>query len=478
MVYRVAVRALACAVALAWAGAASAQTWTPEQQELWKFEELQWQMSKDKDSSWIEKMVHPNLTYWETGAPVPQNRASLSRWNRYTNANSAVLEQEIFPISITITANIAVVQYRYQIAREDYKKERETVLGPLHRRAREGGRPLAVHRLDWRRRPQEIAGPDRAERLTAARGGPPWPSPRRGPRREDFTEPPGRPARISREVGSSHPRTAGRSGRQHGVERPPAPQQPSRLRRDYAERSRRMLLIWIGFVAFILLLLALDLGVFHRKAHVVGVKEALSWSAVWIALGLAFSLFVYHGYENQWLGLGSAPDAVDRSAEFPDGRINDGRSAVDQVPDRLRGREVALGRQRVRDRDDLRLPGRAAALPAPRAVLGHPRRPRAARRDDRGRSAPDRRVLLDPDAVRRLPDRDRRQDAADSGIDRPQLHLGGAAHAPLLPRHRALPRRALPRARGLCRFARGRDPRSGRRSTTPRSAGRGRAPGC
>jgi TerC family integral membrane protein len=89
-----------------------------------------------------------------------------------------------------------------------------------------------------------------------------------------------------------------------------------------------MLFIWIGFVAFVLLMLALDLGVFHRKAHVVGIREALSWSAVWIALGLAFSLFVYHGYENHWLGLGSVPDAVERSAEFPDGRINDGRSAV------------------------------------------------------------------------------------------------------------------------------------------------------
>jgi tellurite resistance protein TerC len=89
-----------------------------------------------------------------------------------------------------------------------------------------------------------------------------------------------------------------------------------------------MLFVWIGFVAFVLLMLALDLGVFHRKAHVVGVREALSWSAIWIALGLAFSLFVYHGYEKQWLGLGSTPDAVDRNAEFPDGRINDGRSAV------------------------------------------------------------------------------------------------------------------------------------------------------
>jgi tellurite resistance protein TerC len=89
-----------------------------------------------------------------------------------------------------------------------------------------------------------------------------------------------------------------------------------------------MLWIWAGFVAFVLLMLALDLGVFHRKAHVVGVKEALGWSALWIALALVFALFVYHGYENQWLGLGFAPDAVDRTADFPDGRVNDGRTAV------------------------------------------------------------------------------------------------------------------------------------------------------
>jgi tellurite resistance protein TerC len=89
-----------------------------------------------------------------------------------------------------------------------------------------------------------------------------------------------------------------------------------------------MLLIWSGFVAFVLLLLALDLGVFHRKAHVVSVREALGWSAVWIALGLAFAIFIFHGYENQWLGLGTTPDAVDRSPELPEGKPNDGRTAV------------------------------------------------------------------------------------------------------------------------------------------------------
>ena len=51
-------------------------------------------------------------------------------------------------------------------------------------------------------------------------------------------------------------------------------------------------LLWGSFVAFVLAMLALDLGVFHRKAHVVGFREALSWSVVWIALALLFGVFV------------------------------------------------------------------------------------------------------------------------------------------------------------------------------------------
>ena len=49
---------------------------------------------------------------------------------------------------------------------------------------------------------------------------------------------------------------------------------------------------WVGFNAMVLALLALDLGVFNRKAHAVSVREALSWSAVWIALAVAFGVGV------------------------------------------------------------------------------------------------------------------------------------------------------------------------------------------
>lgn len=110
-------------------GAASAENWSPEQQEIWKLEQQQWAMSKSKDLSWIDSMVHQNLRYWETGAPMPRDKASLKHWSRFESENSTTLEQELFPISATITGNIAVVQYHYVVATENLKKERSTITG-------------------------------------------------------------------------------------------------------------------------------------------------------------------------------------------------------------------------------------------------------------------------------------------------------------------------------------------------------------
>jgi tellurite resistance protein TerC len=86
--------------------------------------------------------------------------------------------------------------------------------------------------------------------------------------------------------------------------------------------------MYAGFVCLVLLLLALDLGVFHRKAHVISIKEALGWSAFWIALGLSFGIFIYFGYEMNWLGLGLTQDM--NSAITIDGRAvyNTGSSAT------------------------------------------------------------------------------------------------------------------------------------------------------
>jgi hypothetical protein len=50
---------------------------------------------------------------------------------------------------------------------------------------------------------------------------------------------------------------------------------------------------YLSFVGLVLVLLALDLGVFHRKAHAVGFREAATWTIVWISLALLFNLLLY-----------------------------------------------------------------------------------------------------------------------------------------------------------------------------------------
>jgi tellurite resistance protein TerC len=78
-------------------------------------------------------------------------------------------------------------------------------------------------------------------------------------------------------------------------------------------------LLWIGFVGFVLAMLVVDLGVFHRKAHEVSLKEAAVWSAVWVALALVFNLGVYH-----WFG-------PERALEFTTGYLIEKALAVDNI---------------------------------------------------------------------------------------------------------------------------------------------------
>lgn len=61
---------------------------------------------------------------------------------------------------------------------------------------------------------------------------------------------------------------------------------------------------YVGFIALVMIFLALDLGVFHREAHEVTMKESITWSCIWLACGVSFTGFIYLAYQNHWLGLG------------------------------------------------------------------------------------------------------------------------------------------------------------------------------
>lgn len=76
---------------------------------------------------------------------------------------------------------------------------------------------------------------------------------------------------------------------------------------------------WVAFNGFVIAMLALDLGVFHRNAHEVRMKEALGWSAVWIAMALIF---------NAWLWFELGPQ---KGKEFLTGYLIEKSLSVDNV---------------------------------------------------------------------------------------------------------------------------------------------------
>jgi TerC family integral membrane protein len=77
--------------------------------------------------------------------------------------------------------------------------------------------------------------------------------------------------------------------------------------------------LWVGFLAFVGVMLALDLGLFHRKAHVVSLREAAIWSAVWISLAAVFAFGVFHFYGAQ------------RGLEFTTGYLIEKALSVDNI---------------------------------------------------------------------------------------------------------------------------------------------------
>jgi tellurite resistance protein TerC len=97
---------------------------------------------------------------------------------------------------------------------------------------------------------------------------------------------------------------------------------------------------YAAFTGFVLLLLTLDLGVFHRKAHVVSFREATAWSAVWVALALGFNYLFYlyasasfPGNERLLAVPGFDPDGAARQValEFLTGYIVEKSLAVDNI---------------------------------------------------------------------------------------------------------------------------------------------------
>jgi len=94
-------------------------------------------------------------------------------------------------------------------------------------------------------------------------------------------------------------------------------------------------LIWLGFFAIFIGVLALDLGVLHREAKAMRVRQALGWTVVWILVALSFAGLVYGVYEYQWFGwhaLGDdPPDGAEAAIQYVTGYLLEWSLSVDNI---------------------------------------------------------------------------------------------------------------------------------------------------
>jgi tellurite resistance protein TerC len=90
-------------------------------------------------------------------------------------------------------------------------------------------------------------------------------------------------------------------------------------------------LVWVVFFSVYIALLALDLVVLHREAKVLHVRQALGWTAVWVAVAFTFSAAVFGLYEYDWLGWSAPGSGKDAWIQFVSGYLLEWSLSVDNI---------------------------------------------------------------------------------------------------------------------------------------------------
>lgn len=123
------VRLVGAVLLLLAATAVQAQTWSPQQLEVWKVSAGTWDMDQRKDFSWTENQVSDALSAWGNENPAPRNKASTARWHKYGTEQNAIVMHELAPLAVAISGDAALVHYYYTIATKNAEGKMTTTHG-------------------------------------------------------------------------------------------------------------------------------------------------------------------------------------------------------------------------------------------------------------------------------------------------------------------------------------------------------------
>ncbi|MBT8137982.1 MAG: DUF4440 domain-containing protein [Gammaproteobacteria bacterium] len=120
------IAALVCAMLIT--GVATAQDWSKEQSAVWQVVIDSYKDIDARDANWSKKWVFADAMVWGS-YPMPRNRDSIQRWDKYNFSGGRNHVSEYSPTAIVVHGSTAVAHYYYSNATEDRKGEHETSHG-------------------------------------------------------------------------------------------------------------------------------------------------------------------------------------------------------------------------------------------------------------------------------------------------------------------------------------------------------------
>ena len=116
----------AALVLLAAATSASAQGSVDDQAAVWATVEEAWTAQERGDDGWVDRMLSADFMGWPNDSPAPRSKGSTRMWERFNGEQNKGLNHELYPLSIVVHGDMAVVHYLFTTAYQ--ARDRQTVV--------------------------------------------------------------------------------------------------------------------------------------------------------------------------------------------------------------------------------------------------------------------------------------------------------------------------------------------------------------
>jgi ketosteroid isomerase-like protein len=102
---------------------------TPDDAAVWSVVERQWATSQGDDTSWVDSLLAEDFTGWGKNQPAPRTKESVRMWQEFESRQWTGEMHELYPLSIVVHGDMAVVHYLYSNAGEDADGKTQVVSG-------------------------------------------------------------------------------------------------------------------------------------------------------------------------------------------------------------------------------------------------------------------------------------------------------------------------------------------------------------